>query len=547
MSRFKRLVFQPETSRDILRGANQIVNAVRPTIGPQPRVVAYESMSEQLRPQLLDEGAVIARRVIQLPDRDEDVGAMLIREMMWQIRDEVGDGTATAAVIFQSIFSQGLRYAAAGGNTQRLRHYLNEAIAGIVSELDAMTFTVEGKQALTHIAQSICYDPPLAKMLGEIFDIIGEYGHLNVRTGRRRGLQREYVEGNHWASGVLSRSMLSSGSIAMENVGLVLTDMEFDDPMDITPAMRAALQAKIRALVIVARKISDKVVGFLMTNKNPEKFNLVVVKTPGLTTEDQAAALTDMSVLTGGNVFFYQSGETLENIRPTDLGRARGVWADATHFGMRAGKGDARLLRQHLRSLQAGFAIADDPDQRRKLRERIGKLMGGSATLWIGAATESELKLRQALAERTAEAVRGAVRDGVLPGGGAALLACSIKLRKQAKSCTDDEQRMAYKMIADALEQPMRAILANAGHEPSQVMAEVLRKRGCRAMDINTGRVVDVTQAGILDVAAVQKEVVKRAVGAAALALTVDVMVHKKVQREDASLTPGKSNDFFSK
>ena len=221
MRQFKRLVFQPETSNDILRGSNQIVEAVRPTLGPQPRVVVNESITKEFGPQILDEGAVIARRVIQLPDRDEDVGAMLIREMMWQIRDEVGDGTATAAVIFQSIFRDGIRYAAAGGNTQRLRYYLNAAIPGIVAELDGMTLPVDGKRALTDLAQSVCADPPLAKMLGEIFDIVGEYGHVNIRTGRRRGLQREYVEGSNWEGGVLSREMLrhgEGGQISLENV-----------------------------------------------------------------------------------------------------------------------------------------------------------------------------------------------------------------------------------------------------------------------------------------------------------------------------------------
>ncbi len=548
MHRFKRLVFQPETSNDILRGSSQIVDAVRPTLGPQPRVVINEPIAQEFGPQILDEGAIIARRVIQLPDRDEDVGAMLIREMMWQIRDEVGDGTATAAVIFQSIFRSGIRYAVAGGNTQRLRHFLNGAISGIITELDAMTLPVTGKQALVDLACSVCADPPLAKMLGEIFDIIGEYGHVNIRTGKRRGLQREYVEGSNWEGGVLSREMLrhgEDGQITLDNVALVLTDFEIEKPTDLAPAMRAALQSKLRALVVVGRRISDKVVGFLLTNTKPEKFQLIVVKTPGRKTEDQAAALTDMSILTGGKVFYSQTGETLDAIKLDDLGHARSVWADQQHFGLRGGKGDPRQLRAHIRALQAGFDNLSEPDARRKYRQRIGKLMGGAATLWIGAPTEAELKTRQALAERTAEAVRGAVRDGALPGGGAALLACSKKLRQQAKSCSDDDQRFAYQILADALEQPMREILSNAGYQPGAVMAKIVRKHGLKALDINSGQIVDVLEAGLLDVAPVQKEIIKRAVGAAALALTVDIMVHKKVQREDAALTPGKANDFF--
>ncbi len=540
---FKRLVFQPETYRGIQHGVNQMVSAVRPTLGPRPRNVAIGSYQQNKQPELLDNGAVIARRVIQLPNRDSDVGAMLVREMLWQLHDTVGDGTATAAVIFEAIFNAGIQYLAAGGSAPRLRHYLDLALRDVVVELAAMAQPVEGKTAFTNVAQSICHDPELAAMLGEIFDIIGEHGQLDVRTGQRRGLEREYIEGSYWAEGILIRSMLDNQpqrTLNLENAALLLTDFDINEPEDLVPALQAALAAKAKALVIVARSVSEKVIGFLATNSKPEKFQVTVVKTPGSTAPDQAGALQDMAALTGGTPISRRTGQSLETVQASDLGWARSVWTNRFNFGIRGGRGDARQLRAHLRSLQANYEQLTEPDDRKKMRLRIGKLMGGSAQLKVGAATESEVKTRKALAERTAEAVRGAVRDGVLPGGGVALLACAEKLRQCQPE--NEDQRAALGILATALEAPFRVIVTNAGYDASTTLARMQRAGGYSGLNVETGEIVDVIEAGVVDAAAVQLALVRRAVGAAALALTIDVMVHRKKQREATSLTPGKSN-----
>jgi len=200
---------------------------VRPTLGPRPRTVAIDSLQQNKQPELLDNGAVIARRVIQLPHRDDDVGAMLVREMLWQLHDTVGDGTATAAVIFEAVFNEGIRYLAAGGSAPRLRHYMELALRDVVNDLASMARPVEGKTTYTQLAQSICHDEALAKMLGEIFDTIGEHGQLDVRTGQTRGLEREYIEGSYWSEGILIRSMLDNQpqrTLMLENAALLLTD-----------------------------------------------------------------------------------------------------------------------------------------------------------------------------------------------------------------------------------------------------------------------------------------------------------------------------------
>ncbi|MCP4638822.1 MAG: hypothetical protein GY851_00240, partial [bacterium] len=188
-----------------------MVNAVRPTLGPLPRIVAMEHIhGSDKMPEMLDDAGVIMRRIIQLPDRDADMGAMFIRHLLWRLREEVGDGTATAAVLFQSIYDQGVRYIVSGGNAMRLRQHLENGMRTIMDELAGMATHLKGKKELAQIAESICYDPPLSKMLGEIFDIVGEYGRLEIRSGRSREIEREYVEGMYWKSGVVSRQMVSA-------------------------------------------------------------------------------------------------------------------------------------------------------------------------------------------------------------------------------------------------------------------------------------------------------------------------------------------------
>jgi chaperonin GroEL len=547
--RLKRLVFQPETSSRVLFGAEQIINAVRPTLGPRPRQTAIAPLTPGKGPELLDSGGIIARRVVQLPDRDADVGAMLVREMLWQVYDQVGDGTATAAVIFQTVFREGLRYIAAGGSAPRLRAFLDEGLRVVLAELDSLRQPVQGKAALAGVAQAICHDPPLAALLGEILDVIGEHGQLDIRSGRRRGLERDYVEGSYWPGGALSRALLPAGERAtqLENAALALTDFDIEDPQELVPLLRLALETKTRHLVLVARKVSDKGLGLLATAVKPDALQVLAVKTPGMTPVDQADALSDMAALTGATPFFRDAGQTLAAVRAEHLGRARSVWANAQNFGLRGGRGDARQLRQHIRALQAAHAGADNPETRRKLQQRLGRMMGGSATLWIGGATDTEIKVRKEVAERTAEAMRGAVREGVLPGGGVALLQCSRTLRQQARAAADPDARAAYGILARALEEPLRVLLANAGYDPSVVLADILRRGDGWGLDVESGQLVEMRAAGVLDSAAVQQTAVRRAVGAAALALTIDVLVHRKIQREAASLVPGKSNDFYEK
>jgi len=540
-SHTQRVVFQPATYRGMQRGINRIVKAIRPTLGPLPRVVAIARVLSDRTPELLDNGGMIARRIIQLANCDEDMGAMFIRHLLWRLHEKVGDGTATAAALFQSVYNQGVRYVTSGGNAMQLRRYLEKGMRVTLDELTGMAVHLEGEERLAQIAESICYDPPLAKMLGEIFDIIGEYGQLEILSGHSRELEREYVEGMYWTGGIRSRQMITDHTqfrTEMENAAILISDLKIEDPRQLMPLVEMARQAEIRSLLITAQKLSDSAVSLLLAaSQDPSQFQAIAVKARGLAADDQAAAMEDLAILTGGRPFVNAAGYTLSGVKSQDLGRARRVWADRFSFGIVGGKGDPRALRKHIANLRAVFRQAKDPAVRKKLRERIGKLMGGSATLWVGGTTELEIEARKELAERTANVLRGAIMEGVVPGGGVSLLACRPALQRMVDQSTDPDEHAAYRILIKALEEPIRTILTNAGHNASEVMAEIKRAGAGYGFDVRSRQVVDMVQAGIFDAASVQKAAVHSAIAGAALALTVDVLIHHKKPEEVIATT----------
>ena len=543
-TRTQRVVFQPATYQGLQRGINQIVNAIRPTLGPRPRIVAIDRILDDKMPEMLDNGGIIARRIIQLADRNEDVGAMFIRDMLWTLHDQVGDGTATAAVLLQSVFNQGVRYLASGGNATRLHHHLEEGMHLILDELGHLSTSVSGQDQLAQVAQSICYDPPMAKLLGEIFDIIGEYGRLEIRPGRSRDDEREYVEGMYWDRGLVSRQMTANSTqtrTEFEDGAILISSLEIEQPQQLFPALEVALRHNIPSLLIVANKFSEAAIGFLLANKQPDKFQAIAVKTPGYGQEEQAWALEDLAVLTGGRPFIKAAGDTFNAIQPDHFGRARRVWADHRNFGIVGGKGDPCALRQHIATLRAAYDQADGLVLRDKLLQRIGKLLGGSATLWVGGVTELEIEQRQEVAKRTAAAMRGAITDGIVPGGGVALLACQPALQARLDQSADPDARAAYRILLETMEAPARTIAANAGFDPSHAMAHVKLAGPGHGFDVVSGQVTDMTQTGIFDATSVQKAAVYSAIASAGLALTVDVLVHRQEQPEHPSTkSPGK-------
>jgi len=540
MASSQRVILQPTTYERMREGITRMVNVVRPTLGPLPRIVALERTMSDKAPELLDDGGVILRRIIQIEDKDQDMGAMLIRQLLWRMHEETGDGTATAAVMLQSVFDQGIRHIAAGGNAMILRRNLEKGLPLILNQLDQVAVPVEGEDQLTRIAESICYDAELARLLGEIFDIIGEYGQLETRSGRSRELEREYVEGMYWKSQPFSRDMLMDKAryrTDLEDAAILISDLQIEEARQLVPIVSMVVKAGVKSLLILSRTLSDEASAVVLySNKKNDKLKIVVTKTPGLTPVEVAGVLEDLSILTGGRALRRSAGETLDSLKIEDLGRARKAWADRYNFGIIGGQGDPRAIRTHIAAMRQAFNGASDAEVRKILRERLGKLLGGSATLWVGSSTGQDIKLRKELADRTAEALRGAVREGVVPGGGVCLLDCQAIVQEELEKSADPDERAAYRILLRALEEPTRVIIENAGYKPDEVMAKIRPAGPGKGFDVRTATVADFRDVGIVDSVAVQKAAVVGAVKTAALALTVDVMVHRKKPPE--SMTP---------
>lgn len=511
------------------RGINHLVDAIRPTLGPVSRTVVVSHVFDHKKPEVLDKGAVIARRITDLPDRDSDMGAMYLRHMLWRLYEEAGDGTATAALLFQAIYNGGLKYIAAGGSPVHLAHYLRQGLECITHSLEAMSTPVAGETQYTQLAQSVCHDPPLAAVMGEIFDVIGQYGQLDVRAGRGRQTDCQYVEGMYWKAGAVSRQMLQGGSepdyVMMPDAAIIISDLEIDDVPALANVIKPLIKAGIKRCLLLGERFSEDVINFLLANRETDRFRMIAVRLPATQPEERMMILQDIAILTGGIPLHKGAGDRLESLTPQHAGQARRVWVDKTTFGIVSGRRNAQALRSHVRELRKRLKNTTDSKERELLTTRLGKLLGGVATLLVGGDNEFDIDLRKERAQQAAKVLRRAVEGGVVPGGGAALLDCQVVLA--GHTAHDADERAAYRILRDALEMPLRCICSNAGYDEATVAQVRLAGQG-HTLDVHTGKVVPALEHGILDVTPVLKAAVHYAVSSAAQALTVDVLVHHK-------------------
>lgn len=536
-TRTSRVVFPPASQAALSRGIHQIAAAVRPTLGPLPRLVMVENAIRTRSPELLDDAGILARRIIGLPDRDADMGAMLLRNALWRLRSKVGDGAATATVLFEAAYREGRKYVASGGNPMPLRTALERGLQVASEALSALALPLSvtaatRRSALTQLADTISNDPDLANMLGEIMDLIGQYGYLEMRTGQGRELHREYVEGSYWECGWIAPQVISDTpgtEIRLHNPALLISDLRIDDVSALIRLLEMAQNHDCGQLAIAAHEVSDSALALLRANRGQLGITCLLVKVPS-GSPAQSWALEDMAMLTGARPLISASGVTLEGVDWEDLGRARRAWATADHFGLVGGGGDPAALGKHIARLQQGLPNVKDENLHRLAQERIGRLLGGAALLWVGADTDSAIRFRKSLAERTISALRAAEAEGVVPGGGVSFLAArQILMERWSGLCSgaaSDAERAALHILQTALAAPARSILENAGYEPSAVLPQIEAAGSPYGFDVRVGAVVDMCQAGIVDVVSVQQEALHVAISTAALALTTDVLVH---------------------
>ncbi len=524
-----RLLFQPQT-RDALRaGIDTMANAVTPTLGPLTGLVALEEPTRKGSPELLDDAGAIARRIVQLPDRAADIGAMLLREALWRQKERYGDGAATTAVLYQTVFAQGQRFINAGGDAMLLRRHLEAGMRLLLDELRAMAQAVQSAAELERLAISICGDAEVAAALADIFAVLGAHSPVEVREGGR-DLQHEFFLGSFWEGKVPSPSVFAGragGRIELRNTAWLISDFALDNLDGLVKLVTQVVQAGYDSLAIVAKSFSPQLIAAQAANSRMVDFQLVYLEVTGLL-DEQAAALDDLALLTGGQALHTLAGHSLDAASAAAWGESELAWLDRNRFGIIAGAGDEATVASEITALERRFRNSEDVRQQALLRARLGRLQGGSAVVYCHGSSESEMRFHQALVERTIAALRSARLDGSLPGGGTALLRCLPALQRAQDNSADVHERAALQMLVQAVQAPCQQLLRNAGHAaPSLVVNDILHSENGAGYDISDGLVADMRSQGVLDSAAVVLAALRNGIGGAALALTIEAIVQR--------------------
>jgi chaperonin GroEL len=523
------VILPPRSRLALQRGVDSMVNLIRGTLGPKARAVAVASVASNNRaPEILDDGATIARRVVELPDPLENMGAMLIRQITWNTREEVGDGATSAAVIAQAILSEANRYAAAGGNVMRMKTGAEKGLAVALAELDRLSKKIEDPDDMASLITGVTSDPDLGAMFGEIFDIIGPDGVVIVQDTRGMTTQREYVEGLQWDRGYLSPYMITNEDrreVVLEDAVILLTDRDISTSKELLPILEQVRQAGFTNLLIIANDVTGEALALLVVNKMQGILTTLAVKAPGYG-DRRLAILHDLAVITGAKLIQQDSGDTVEAAKLENLGRARRVWADTSNFNIIGGWGDPQAIRDRIAAVKREIPTIKEEYERDKARERLGKLTGGIAVINVGAPTELAQKEKRNRVEGAIAAMRAASENGVVPGGGAAYLAAARAVRKV--EVEDEDEAFGLRILANALEAPTRWIVKNAGLEPNAVIAELALRPVGWGYDVIKDEYCDIAEAGIRDPHPVVRTALVKAASGALMAVSTDALIIHK-------------------
>jgi len=504
----------------------KMTRLLRVTLGPLAHTVAIAPIIGQKPPEILDSAGTIARRMTGVGDPFEDMGAMLLRHLAWRVFERAGDGVATAAVLTQAIVEQAEIYLAAGGSPVPMKRGLERALDVVLAELRRQARVIEEPEEIAALVAGTVRDDALAARLGSIVEAVGPDGSIQIEDADGVETTWEYLDGVRWNQGYASHHLLRKGETTARlfNPRILLTDQHLERADQIVPALEACAAAGERNLVVLAPEIRDAAVGLMVVNRDRGAFDSIMAARAPLFGAQLKAVLDDIAVITGGRCFLEERGERVEDVMIVDLGRARQVWVTQTNFGILGGHGEKAAIRERIGAAKRELRAVDDDDwTRERIRERIGKLAGLAAIVKVGAATpgeRDELKMR---VEAAVTSARAAAQDGVVPGGGAALLACVPAVK--ALELSGDEA-VAAKILARALAEPMRVLAQNAGLEPSTIVAGACERGKGWTYDVVRGAWVDAWKAGILDPLTVVTTALETAVSAAGIALTSDVLIH---------------------
>jgi chaperonin GroEL len=530
----KKIIYNVEARSKLLSGVNKLADAVKATLGPKGRNAILDKMFGA--PTVTKDGVTVAKE-IELKDKFENMGAQMVREVASKTSDVAGDGTTTATVLAQSIYTEGLKYLAAGMNAMDLKRGIDKATQAVVIELKKMSKSVEDKKEIEQVGSiSANGDAEVGQIIADAMDKVGKEGVITVEEAKGMETTLELVEGMQFDRGYLSPYFVTDAErmeTSLDDPYILIYDKKVSNMRDIIPVLET-IAKEGRALLIIAEDVEGEALATLVVNKLRGTLKCAAVKAPGFG-DRRKAMLEDIGILTGGQMVSEELGRKLESVTVADLGRAKKVTIDKDNTTIIEGAGKSDRIQGRITQIKAQIEETTSDYDREKLQERLAKLAGGVAVIKVGAATEPEMKEKKARVEDALHATRAAVEEGFLPGGGVALLRCIGKLNSLD---IPGDQKFGVKIVQKALEEPLRQIAENAGMEGGIVVEKVKGLKGNQGFNAATDEYEDLMKAGIIDPTKVTRFALQNAASVAGLLLTTEVMV-AEIPEEKKSMMPG--------
>jgi chaperonin GroEL len=524
----KELKYSEEARKCLEAGVDAVANAVKVTLGPKGRYVVLDKKFGA--PTITNDGVTIARE-IEVEDVFENQGAQLVREVATATNDVAGDGTTTATVLAQAIVRQGLKNVAAGANPLALKRGIERAVDEVVAHIGTISKSVGGKDQIARVATISAGDEDIGDVIADAIEKVGKDGVVNVEEGQTFGMDLEFTEGMQFDKGYISPYMVTDQDrmeAVLEDPYVLVANQKIGSVRDILPILEAVIQSG-KPLLIIAEDVEGESLATLVVNKLRGTFTGVAVKAPGFG-DRRKRMLEDIAILTNAELITEEMGLKLENTQVSQLGRARRVVVGKDATTIVDGAGDPAAIKGRINQIKSEIENTDSDFDREKLQERLAKLSGGVAVVKVGAATETEMREKKHRVEDALQATRAALEEGIVPGGGVALLEASAAINLDDY---EDDEKTGAKIVLRALEEPLRQIAENAGLEGSVVVNDVRKAKNGQGLNAATGEIVDLVAAGVIDPAMVTRSALQNAASIAKNILTTEAIVAELPDKND--------------
>jgi chaperonin GroEL len=531
----KEIKYDAEARKALEAGVDAVANAVKVTLGPKGRYVVLDKKFGA--PTITNDGVTIARE-IEVEDVFENQGAQLVREVATATNDVAGDGTTTATVLAQAIVKQGLKNVAAGANPLALKRGIERAVDEVVANIASQSSEVSGKDQIARVATISAGDEEIGDVIADAIEKVGKDGVVNVEEGQTFGMDLEFTEGMQFDKGYISPYMVTDQDrmeATLEDPYILIANSKIGSVRDVLPVLEAVIQSG-KPLLIIAEDVEGESLATLVVNKLRGTFTGVAVKAPGFG-DRRKRMLEDIATLTAAEVITEEMGLKLENTQLSQLGRARRVVVGKDNTTIVDGAGDAEAIKGRINQIKGEIENTDSDFDREKLQERLAKLSGGVAVVKVGAATETEMKEKKHRVEDALQATRAALEEGIVPGGGVALLQASASVSLDGSG--DEDEHTGARIVLRALEEPLRQLAENAGMEGSVVVNDVRKAKAGEGLNAATNEIVDLVAAGVIDPAMVTRSALQNAASIAKNILTTEAIVAEVPEKEGGGMPGG--------